>query len=100
TPEKIGSIAGGGGEFLHIADDPREPLEHRGADERIGVVHALGMPKARIGQMLLTGEHRSKLWQGNRGHQIGRDSSMNDIDFRLRGKYANVAGPYLPPPLG
>jgi hypothetical protein len=27
-------------------------------------------------------------------------SATHDIDFRVRGKYANVAGPYLPPPLG
>jgi hypothetical protein len=35
-----------------------------------------------------------ELCHGNRNHRISSDAAMNDIDFHMRGKYANVAGSY------
>jgi hypothetical protein len=75
-------------------------LKHLVANEGIGPAQALPVPKRSIGQaLLLTTEHRQELRQSDGNRQIVGSTAMDCIEFRTRGKYADVAALHVLPPL-
>ena len=99
-PEEICSLVRGGRRSaLNVGHDPRESSQQVNTNGGMGGAHSLCVPECRIGQTVLTNEHRRKLWHTDRKRKIGRTAAMDCIELRSCGIYAHVAGLKILPPV-